>query len=68
MGADYADSSKALVLADAHALPFKDNTFDFILSVAAMQLFRFPFVVMKVTHRVLKPPTGASACVASKRG
>lgn len=55
LGADYDDSSKSSVLADAHALPFEDNTFECILSVAAVHLFRYPLVMMKEAHRVLKP-------------
>jgi SAM-dependent methyltransferase len=55
VGADYDDSRQASVLADAHALPFADNTFDCILSVAAIHLFRYPLVMMKEAHRVLKP-------------
>ena len=55
VGADYDESRKASVLADAHALPFEDNTFECILSVAAIHLFRYPLVVMKEAHRVLKP-------------
>ena len=55
VGADYAESSRAPILADAHALPFADESFECLLSVAAIQLFRFPFVVMKEACRVLKP-------------
>lgn len=55
VGADYDPTSKAAILADAHALPFRDDSFECILSVAALQLFRYPFVAMKEAHRVLKP-------------
>ena len=55
VGADYAESSRAPVLADAHALPFADESFECLLSVAAIQLFRYPSVVMKEACRVLKP-------------
>lgn len=55
VGADYDDSRQASVLADAHALPFADNTFDCILSIAAIHLFRYPLVMMKEAYRVLKP-------------
>lgn len=55
VGVDYADSSDAPILADAHALPFADQSFECLLSVAAIQLFRYPFVVMKEACRVLKP-------------
>ena len=55
VGADYGDTSKAPILADAHALPFKNEAFECILSVAAIQLFRNPFVMMKEAYRVLKP-------------
>lgn len=55
VGVDYAESSSAPILGDAHALPFADESFECLLSVAAIQLFQFPFVVMKEACRVLKP-------------
>ena len=55
VGIDYAESSKATILADVHALPFKDASFDCILTVAAIQLFRYPLVAMREVCRVLKP-------------
>jgi SAM-dependent methyltransferase len=55
VGADYDPDSKAPILADAHTLPFKDQSFDFLLCVAALHLFRYPMVAIKEASRVLKP-------------
>jgi SAM-dependent methyltransferase len=54
VGIDF-DGQEPDLLADAHALPFRDETFSFILSVAVLEHLAAPAVAMAEVARVLKP-------------
>lgn len=54
VGLDY-EAPEAQVLGDGQALPFENNTFDFILCVTVIQYVQFPFVMIREASRVLKP-------------
>ena len=53
IGIDYC-SKEATFLGDAHALPFKDESFDFLFSRAVLEHLQYPFVAMNEAYRVLK--------------
>ncbi len=58
LGADYVgvdwSSSAADLLADAHAIPFQDATFDAVLSYAVLEHLYDPFLAVREVARVLK--------------
>lgn len=54
IGVDYA-SPQATILADAQALPFKDDAFDFAVSMAVIQYVQDPDALVAEASRVLKP-------------
>jgi SAM-dependent methyltransferase len=55
VGVDADPGSAASVVADAHALPFEDRSFELVLSVASLHLMRHPHVVLQEVRRVLRP-------------
>lgn len=54
IGIDYSGDVPRL-LADAHALPFRDNAFEFVISFAVLEHFRNPFIALREACRVLRP-------------
>ncbi|MCC7208162.1 MAG: class I SAM-dependent methyltransferase [Anaerolineae bacterium] len=55
-------ASSVDVVADVHRLPFADNTFDTVLSIAVLEHTRFAWEVAREFHRVLR--SGGTAIVA----
>ena len=53
VGVDYS-SGHADFLADAHSLPFKDESFDCIFSYAVLEHLHQPFIAIDEINRVLK--------------
>src|SRR5262249_51747308 len=54
IGMDF-DAAQADILADAHAIPFADNTFNAVFSYAVLEHLYNPFLVFSELNRVLKP-------------
>lgn len=54
VGIDYFDK-RADLLADAHCLPFRDETFSGVLSYSVLQHLYNPFIAVAEVHRVLAP-------------
>jgi len=54
VGLDCSGESADL-LADAHSIPFKNGTFDGIISFAVLEHLHNPFVVIQEVERILRP-------------
>ena len=54
VGIDYS-SDRADLLADGHAIPFRDATFDVVLSYAVLEHLYHPFLALQEVARVLRP-------------
>jgi SAM-dependent methyltransferase len=54
VGLDYA-SNQATLLGDAHAMPFKNESFDFVFSRSVIEHLQYPFLAINEVYRVMKP-------------
>ena len=54
IGMDYA-SHQASFLGDGHALPFADQSIDFVISIAVLEHVQYPWIMAREVRRVLKP-------------
>ena len=55
----------AFVLLDAHALPFRDGSFDLILCFEAIYYMREPLQFLHECHRILRPAGSLLICSAN---
>ena len=55
VGIDVSNESKADILAPAHVLPFKDNTFPLVTMFSVLEYIQRDDDVLKEIYRVLKP-------------
>lgn len=58
-GLDYvaldAAGDRADILGDAHALPFRDASFGFVIAISVLEHLRFPRIAAAEVRRVLRP-------------
>jgi SAM-dependent methyltransferase len=54
IGLDYS-SEDATLLGDAHALPFRDESFELVFSRSVFEHLQHPIIAMSEAYRVLKP-------------
>ena len=54
IGMDVDINADVNIFADAHNLPFKDSSFDFIIITAVLEHVLFPHIVVDEIHRTLK--------------
>lgn len=49
------ENAKTPIVADGHAIPFLDNSFDLVATSAVFEHLRHPWIVAREIHRILKP-------------
>jgi SAM-dependent methyltransferase len=54
VGLDYS-TPEAMLLGDAQALPFRDGSFGFVLTIAVLEHVPFPLLMLREAYRVLRP-------------
>ncbi|MGB9725024.1 MAG: class I SAM-dependent methyltransferase [Thermoprotei archaeon] len=54
------------VLADAHMLPFKNNSFDYIFVSVTFCFLENPEIMIKESYRILKPSGKIGICIVPK--
>lgn len=52
---DYVPHRGVRIVADAHNMPFKDNSVDAVISESVLEHVKYPEAMVKEMHRILKP-------------